>query len=289
MRFELVERLRRQHPVRVLCRVLEVSASGFYAWRDRGESARDRGDRRLAQEILAAHAEGKGCYGTPRILAALLRAGRRTSRRRVARLRRQLALRAKARRRYRVTTDSAHAHPVAENLLDRQFHPPGPNLVWAADITYLATAEGWLYLAVVLDLFSRRVVGWACSTRCDSDLAATALRRALALRRPQPGLLHHSDRGTQYCAGSYQRLLTQHGLIASMSRKGNCWDNSVVESFFKTLKTEMLADADVSTRQGLHEQLFTFIEGFYNRRRLHSTLGFLTPVEAERRRREETA
>lgn len=280
MRFAVVGRLASQHPVRRVCRLLGVSTSGYYRWRRDGDPARRREDRRLKQQILAAHAAGRGCYGTPRIEKELRRGGIATSRKRVARLRRELGLKARAVRRYRRTTQSDHEHPPAPNRLQRCFEAPRADRIWVSDITYLATDEGWLYLAVLLDTFSRRIVGWRTGTTLDRELALDALEQAIAIRQPEPGLVHHSDRGVQYCCRDYRRRLDQAGLVASMSRAGDCWDNAMVESFFKTLKVEL--GRRFRTRQQAYRQLFDYIERFYNTRRLHSSLGYRSPAEYER-------
>jgi len=285
MRYQAVGELAGSYPVRRLCRVLGVAPSGYYRWRRGTASRRAREDRRLKRRILAIHGEVKGRYGTPRIERELSQRGVRTSRRRVARLRHELGLRAKAAKRFKVTTDSAHAEPVAPNRLGRCFFAPAPDRVWVGDITYLWTREGWLYLAVLLDTFSRRVVGWEISERLGRELAVKALERALAARRPPARLIHHSDRGSQYASGEYRQLLTKSGLVASMSRKGDCWDNAMAESFFKTLKVE-LGSRFVSRRQA-RDEIFEYIEGFYNTRRLHSSLGYVSPAELERLHRSE--
>src|SRR5574341_1991582 len=222
------------------------------------------------------------CYGSPRVLAELRARGHRTSRKRVGRLMRARGLAARRRRAFRVTTDSAHARPVAPNLLARQFAPGPPQRGWVTDITFMATGEGWLYLAVVLDLFSRRVLGWALSERLTSPLPLEALRMALARRRPAPGLLHHSDRGTQYVSTAYQGLLARHGIVISMSRRGNCWDNAVAESFFATLKVELVQGASWPTRVHARRAIADYIELFYNPQRRHSSLGYLSPIAFER-------
>lgn len=280
MRFAVVRRLAAQHPVRRVCRLLGVSASGYYRWRQGPESARRREDRHLKQQILEIHVDHRACYGTPRIEKALRRKGIATSRKRVARLRRELGLTARVARRYRRTTQSDHAHPPAPNRLQRRFEAPQQDRIWVSDITYLATEEGWLYLAVVLDTFSRRIVGWRTGETLDRELALDALDQALLTRRPEEGLIHHSDRGVQYCCGDYRQRLEEAGLVASMSRRGDCWDNAMVESFFKTLKVEL--GRRFSTRAEAHRLLFDYIERFYNTRRLHSALGYRSPVEYER-------
>ncbi len=277
---ELVTRLARRHPVARVCKVLGVSRSGYYARRRRETPARVREDRRLKQQILAAHTEAKGRYGTPRIERALRTQGVTTSRRRVARLRRELGLRAKGRRRFRVTTDSDHADRPAPDRLQRRFHAKRPNQVWVGDITYLARGrQRWLYLALLMDLYSRRIVGWSLSDRVDERLTLTALRRAVESRRPPEGLIHHTDRGAQYASRAYRRALEAAGLEASMSRRGDCWDNAPAESLIKTIKTEL--GRSFLTRELAERELFAYIEGFYNTRRLHSGLDYRTPLEAE--------
>lgn len=280
MKYQVVERLSGAHSVFRVCAVLGVSPSGYYARRRRQETRRVREDRHLKQRILSIHAETKGRYGTPRIERSLRRQGVRTSRKRVARLRRELGLRARVARKYRVTTDSNHSQPLAPNLLRRRFEAQEPDRTWVGDITYLSTTEGWLYLAFLMDTFSRRVVGWSVSHHIDEALTLSALQQALATRRPPRGLIHHTDRGSQYCSNAYRALLSEAGLVASMSRKGDCWDNAMAESLIKTLKVE-LGDHFSSRRRG-QQELFEYFEGFYNTRRLHSGLGYRTPVEAER-------
>ena len=232
-------------------------------------------------EIELSHKASDRTYGSPRVHEDLQERGIPCGRNRVARLMRERGIRAKQARRYKATTDSDHSHPVAANLLDRQFDVDEPDRVWTADITYIWTRAGWLYLAVVLDLFSRRVVGWSMSNRIDGQLTLTALRRALWGHKPPPGLLHHSDRGSQYACGDYRDLLDEHRLICSMSRKGDCWDNAVSESFFKTLKVERVNDRDYWTREEAKTDITDYIERFYNRKRRHSHLGYISPVEYE--------
>ena len=266
-------------PIRIMCEVLGVSRSGYYAWAGRPESARAAADRDLAAQIRAAHEASRGRYGSPRVHAELRAHGRRVGRKRVARLMRGMGLAARRRRRFRRTTDSAHAFPVAPNLLGRDFTASAPGRVWLADLTYIRAAEGWLYLAVVLDLFSRRVVGWAMAARLGHELALAALDMAIARERPAPGLLHHSDRGVQFAAHEYRKRLRRHGMLCAMSRKGDCWDNAPMESFFATLKGELVEERGYLTRDEARADVFQYIEGFYNRRRLHSGLGYLTPEQ----------
>ena len=278
MRFRFIEDHREVFLVRVMCAVLTVSTSGYYAWRGRPEGARARANRGLVEDIRRVHADSRRRYGSPRVHAALRAEGKQVGRHRVARLMRRHGIQARAKRQFRVTTDSDHAFPVAPNLLARAFTAPAPNRVWLADMTYIATSEGWLYLAVVLDLFSRKVVGWAMSETMPQDLTLAALRMAIINRRPEPGLLHHSDRGSQYAAHDYRRLLAEHGMLRSMSRKGNCWDNAPMESFFGSLKTELDDDVPFKTRQAAKTALFGFIEAFYNRQRLRSAIGYVSPT-----------
>lgn len=283
MKFDFIRTEKARHAVRTLCRVLEVSRSGFYAWCSRAASKRAVEDRRLMAQIEAVFAEHRARYGSPRITRELRAKGVRVGRHRVRRLMRLGALRTRRRRRWVRTTDSRHAHPVAPNLLARQFTVEAPNRVWAADITYLPTRQGWLYLAVVVDLFSRAVVGWSMSRRIDQRLTLDALESALLRRKPRRGLIAHSDQGTQYAAFDYQKRLGSFGAVCSMSRKGNCWDNAVVESFFGTLKNELLDSAAFENVRIAQSEVFAYIEGYYNRRRRHSTLDYVSPLEYERR------
>jgi putative transposase len=276
-------------PVRCLCRTLGVSRAGFYAWQKRAPSPRARADARLGLEITAIHAESRQRYGSPRIHAELGDRGHRTSRKRVARLMRRQGLAARRRRRFRVTTDSHHPFPVAPNVLARQFARAAPDTAWVTDITYIPTGEGWLYLAVILDLCSRFVVGWALSDRIARHLTLDALDMALVRRRPPRGLLHHSDRGSQYASHDYQRVLATQGIVGSMSRRGDCWDNAVAESFFATLKVELVYDTTWATRAEARGALFEYIEVFYNGQRRHSSLGYLSPRAFERRRAQQGA
>jgi len=266
-------------PISVMCEVLQVSRSGYYDWAGRKESAHAAADRVLAAEIRAAHAGSRGRYGSPRVHAELRAHGRRVGRKRVARLMRENGLSARRKRRFRRTTDSAHSFPVAPNLLERNFSAAAPDRVWLADLTYVWTAEGWLYLAIVLDLFSRRVVGWAMADHLGHELALAALDMAIARRRPRPGLVHHSDRGVQYAAHGYRRRLSEHRMLCSMSRKGDCWDNAPMESFYSTLKGELVDQRDYLTRDEARADVFQYVEGFYNRRRLHSAIGYMTPEQ----------
>jgi transposase InsO family protein len=266
-------------PVNVMCETLGVSRSGYYAWASRAERARGAADRALAAEIQTAHAASRGRYGSPRAHAELRARGRRVGRKRVARLMRGMGLAARRRRRFRRTTDSSHAFPIAPNLLARNFTAEAPDRVWLADLTYIWTAEGWLYLAAVLDLCTRRVVGWAMADHLGHELAMAALDMAIARQRPLHGLIHHADRGVQFAAHRYRARLLAHGMLCSMSRKGDCWDNAPMESFFATLKRELIEGADYQTRDQARADVFHYIEGFYNKRRLHSALRYITPEQ----------
>ena len=283
MRFAFIAAEKADFPVRLLCRTLKVSRAGFYAWQTRLPAARARVDERLGLEIATIHAESRQRYGCPRIHAELAARGCRTSRKRVARLMRVRGVAARRRRRFRVTTQSRHPFPIAPNVLARQFERAAPDQAWVTDITYIPTGEGWLYLAVILDLCSRFAVGWAMSARMTDELTLDALGMALARRRPPQGLLHHSDRGSQYASGDYQQVLAQHGIMCSMSRRGDCWDNAVAESFFATLKVELVHDATWETRMTARTELFDYIERFYNGQRRHSALGYLSPRAFEQR------
>ena len=280
MRFRCIEEQRDQFPARMMCRLLHVSPSGYYAWRGRSESSRVQANLRLLEKIRRAHAASRKEYGSPRIHEQLKTEGEACGRHRVARLMRATRLvglhRRKARR-----LPAAAPQQVAANVLDRSFTPPQVNRVWAGDITYVLTGEGWLYLAVLLDLASRRVVGWAVSAEPDHRLTLKALHSAVASRRPRPELLHHSDRGIQYSCSMYQAELARFGMRVSMSRTGNCWDNAVVESFFSTLKLSLAQRQSFVTREEARRAIFDFIEVWYNRQRLHSSLGYMSPEAFE--------
>ena len=281
MRYRFIEVEKASYPIALMCRILQVSRGGYYAWRTRPESARSRSDRKLLVDIRAAHKASRRTYGSPRMQRELLAQGHSVGRHRVARLMRLDGLRGRRRRRFRTTTQSNHAHPVAANQLERQFAVEAPNQAWVTDITYVWTLQGWLYLCVILDLYSRRVVGWAMGGRINQALTLRALKMALAGRAPKPGLVHHSDRGSQYAAKIYRRLLKARGIECSMSRKGDCWDNAVAESFFATLKVELVYETLFITRAQARLQIFEYIEVFYNRVRRHSYLGYVSPVDYE--------
>jgi transposase InsO family protein len=283
--FAFIEAHQQTWPVRVMCGALEVSPSGFYSWLRRPPSFQERRREALLVLIQGIHAEAKGRYGSPRVHAAL--AGRDGARsvNTVARIMRDNDVRAKSARKFKCrTTDSSHALPVADNVLARQFDPARPNEAWVADITYVPTREGWLYLAVVEDLFSRMVVGWSMDATMTSRLVVDALGMAVARRLPGEGLLAHSDRGSQYASEHYQRLLGQHGIECSMSGVGQCWDNAPAESFFASLKKELTHHEDYRTRQEARASIFEYVEAFYNNQRLHSSLGYVTPAAYEQPR-----
>jgi len=284
MRYEFVQDNQGQYAVTSLCRSLELNRSGYYAWRDRPASRRSHENRRLVSEMRLIHREYDRRYGSPRMAEELRSRGLSCGENRVARLMREAGIRAKAPRRFRVTTNSTHRLPVAPNVLDREFSVSQPNRVWASDITYIWTSEGWLYLAVILDLNSRQVVGWSTGSRIDTDLTLLALERALRRRQLVTPPLHHSDRGIQYASERYRKVLADNGIVCSMSRKGNCWDNAVVESFFASLKKELVHGRRFETRQSAQRALFEYIEIFYNRVRRHSTLGQRSPAEFEQSR-----
>jgi transposase InsO family protein len=265
------------------CVLLDVSPSGYYAWRRRTPSARARHNEQLVVEIRRIHATVDRSYGSPRMQRELVARDLPCGRHRVARLMQAHGIRAKQARRFQVTTDSRHSFTIAPNRLGRAFTAPAPNRVWMGDLTFIPTSQGWAYLAVLLDAFSRRVVGWALDTQPSADLPLAAWRQAVATRRPGPGLLHHSDRGVQYACTAYQTVLRQHAVVCSMSRRGDCWDNAVVESFFASLKVERLADRRFATIEELRIEVNDYIERFYNRQRRHSTLGYLSPALYELR------
>lgn len=279
----MIRRHEGKHSITLMCRVLQVSRSGYYTWRDRALSSRARANVLLLDDIRRVYAAHKQRAGAPRIAKHLREEGFTVGKNRVSRLMRAFGLRAKAARKFKATTNSNHNLPVAPNLLAQNFTATAPDQKWVSDITYLDTDEGWLYLAVVLDLYARRVVGWAMGERMTSKLVCDALRMALGQRGTPKGVLVHSDRGSQYCAEEYQRLLRQHGLVCSMSRRGNCYDNAVMESWHHSLKVEAIHGERFATRQSAKEHVFEYIEVYYNRQRLHSRLGYLTPEMFERK------
>ena len=282
MSFKLVDEAKKEFPVHRLCRVLGVSQSGYFAWKGRPACRRQHGDMVLLAHVRSAFALSNGTYGSPRMTRELRDDGLPVGRRRTARLMRENGLRARQKRRFKRTTDNHHAWPVAPNLLDRDFAAAGPDEKWAADISYVWTKEGWLHLAVVIDLFARRVVGWSTGDRLHRDLALAALRKAIAMRRPGAGLIHHSDRGSQCCSMDYQAELKAHGILISMSGRGNCFDNAMVETFFKTLKSELVWRTAFETRADAAAAIGRYIDGFYNPIRRHSALDFTSPARFEK-------
>jgi len=280
MRYSFIEGHREQWPVSIQCRVLNVSRSGFYAWCSRDQSMASRRRVELTKRIAEIHQASRRTYGSPRVHAELVSQGHRCNRKTVAKWMREAGIQAKSHGRFRVTTtDSNHAHPVAPNIVNRDFEPAGKNQTWTADITYVFTDEGWLYLAAVEDLFTRQIVGWSMSERIDSRLVVDALEMAIARECPGEELIAHSDRGVQYASEHYQRLLKEHGITCSMSRKGNCWDNAPMESFFATLKKELVHHERYQNRSEARHSLFEYIEVFYNRVRRHSALNYQTPTQ----------
>ena len=282
MRFQFIDDHRDEFPVRRMCAELDVSSSGYYAWRTRPPSTREMANQELSEEIEVVFKESKETYGSPRVYRELKRRGAKCSKNRIARLMRLRCLKAKQTRRFKSTTKRNRSHPVAPNLLQRNFATKKPNEKWLTDITYISTWEGWLYLAAVLDLYSRRIIGWAMSERMTDELTLTALRMALLRRQPDSGLIHHSDQGSQYTSDAYQALLADHDIQVSMNGVGTWYDNAPMESFFGTLKSECVHHVIYRTRDEARADLFSYIEGFYNRRRLHSALGYLSPEEYER-------
>ncbi len=282
MIFAWIEERCREWPITVLCRVLEVSRSGFYARRSREPRPAEVRREGLAERITTIHAEVKGRYGSPRVHAELVGRGHECCVNFVAGVMREAGIAAKTTRKFRQTTDSNHPHPVAGNVLDRAFDPGEPNTSWVADVTYIPTREGWLYLAAVEDLFSRAVVGWSMDATMTSRLVVDALEMALSRRAAGPGLVAHSDRGSQYASEHYRRRLAEEGITCSMSRRGNCWDNAPMESFFASLKKELVHHEDYATRAEAKASIFEYLEAFYNRVRRHSSLGYVAPAEYER-------
>jgi putative transposase len=281
VKYVCIKKHRGRFPVTMMCRLLGVSTSGFYAWRSRSASEKEKRSRRLLVKIRAIFKRCRRAYGSPRIWRELVAGGEIVGLGQVARLMREDGLRAKQARKFKNTTDSNHKMPVAPNILGAMAPVSRENEVWVTDITYLWTRMGWLYLAAVMDLHSRRIVGWATSSRMKTDLISQALERALALRGPVPGLVLHSDRGSQYASKTYQKRLKAAGLICSMSRKGNCYDNAAMESFWHSLKVEWLYDFDFATRREAVCEIEDYIDGFYNRERSHSSLGYISPIEFE--------
>ncbi len=276
--FEIIRAEAANFPITLLCLLLGVSPAGYYAFLNRGRSVRARTNERLTTKIRAIHSRTRHVYGARRMVREL---GEPAGRNRVARLMRENGLLARVPRRFRVTTDSGHALPVAPNLLEQNFTTNAPNRVWLADITYVWTAEGWAYLAAVVDLYARRVVGWAFADHMRKELAVTALKRAFDARRPGAGLIHHSDRGSQYASHDYRNMLIDHEAACSMSRAGDCYDNAIAESFFASLKKECLNREHFATRTEAHDAIATYIDGFYNTMRRHSAISYVSPIDHE--------
>ena len=284
MKFAFIRDHLTQFPIEILCDVLQASRSGYYAWSRRPASSTTLRRDQLVKQIRQVHDDSHATYGSPRVYQLLKAQGVACCENTVAKLMKAKSIKSKAKRPFIVrTTDSRHDHPIASNILNREFYPNRPNTVWTADITYIPTAEGWLYLAVVLDLFSRRIIGWATADHLRAELACDALKMALKHRRPKTELMHHSDRGVQYASEAYQDLLTSHKITPSMSRTGNCYDNAVTESVFSTIKSELTHHERYATREQASRSLFEYIEVFYNRCRIHSTLGYRSPVDYEAR------
>jgi putative transposase len=281
VKYQFIQAQQNQHRIGRLCQVVAVSRSGYYAWRHRPASPRAQTNARLVEQMTHLHQQMKERYGAIKLWQALVAAGVPCGRHRVARLRRQHGLVTRRMRRFRVMIEHHQFTPPAPNHVQQCFRAPAPNRIWAGDLTAIATRVGWVYLAVILDVYSRRVIGWAMSARPDQHVALTALQMALMHRRPRPGLIHHTDQGATYTSVAYQRCVSHAGLVASMSRKGNCYDNAVVESFFSTLKNELVHEQDFRTREDAQAAVFEFIEVFYNRQRLHQTLGYVSPVQFE--------
>ena len=281
MSFALIDAEKAVVPIATACAVLNVSLSGFYAWKNREASPRQHRDMVLLAHIRAQFSTSHETYGSPRMHAELNEDGMAVGRHRVARIMQENSLKARQKTRFKKTTDSDHGGPVAKNVLDQDFTADAPNQKWGVDISYVWTAEGWLYLAIVLDLFSRRIVGWSMSDRMKKGLAIEALQRAITMRAPPAGLIHHSDRGSQYCAHAYRKLLDDHGFVASMSGRGNCYDNAMVETVFKTIKSELIWRTAFASREQAMDAIGLYIEGFYNPRRRHSSLAYASPAAFE--------
>jgi putative transposase len=282
MTYRFIEKHQDQWPIRTQCRVLGVAASGYYAWRGRGASQRTIANQNLLQDIWRIYWESGKRYGSRRVLRELKDQGQSVGHRRVEKLMKANDLHSITRKRVRIrTTDSNHNLPVAENVLDRNFGALNPNEKWVSDITFVPTNDGWIYLAIILDLYSKKIVGWAMRDHMKTELVLAALMMALQRQKPKAGFIHHSDRGSQYASHAYQEALRAAGAIPSMSRKGNCWDNAPAESFFHTLKTELVHHKRYPTKEDAKRDLFAYIEGFYNTRRIHSSIGYVTPLQME--------
>lgn len=281
MRYDAIYKHRRRYPIRMMCRLLDVSSSGYYAWQSRRPNRWAQRQSALLSKICCIHLEHRRVYGSPRIHKELLARGEDCCVHTVAKIMRENGIQSKIKHRFRVTKGAPPRTWIAANVLNRRFHPPTKDRVWASDLTQISTTEGWLYLAVVIDLYSRRIIGWAMGSRMSDSLTIRALGSAIDHRQPKADLLHHSDQGTQYSSHAYQAVVKRHGMTASMSRKGDCYDNAVVESFFHTLKTEHVPFQKYNTRADARRDLFEWIEAYYNRRRLHSTLDYVSPSDYE--------
>ncbi len=289
MKYQVMNEQRGTHGVEKMAQVLGVARSGYYSWIGDGQCARAVEEKQLVEQIKGIQGEVSHRYGSPRMRAELLRRGRHVSKKRVARIMKENALGPRPKRRFVLTTRSEKGQKVAENLLDRNFEALAANRVWVSDITYVATAPGWMYLCTVLDLYSRRGVGWSLSVRVDTELVRAAVAMAVIRRRPPRGLMFHSDRGVQYTSGQFQKIADGYGFIQSMSRRGDCWDNACAETFFKTVRTELIRGKIYRSKEEAREEIFKYIEVFYNRKRLHSYLGYLSPTEYEELEERRTA
>ncbi len=281
MKYKFIYENQGEYKLGKMCQILEVSRSGYHKYVRRKSSQRKIENMRILEEIKRIYERSRGRYGSPRIYKELRKQGIICNKKRVVRLMRVNGIRAKTKRKYKVTTNSKHNYAVAENILQQNFQTSGPNKVWLSDITYIWTNEGWIYLACVLDLYSRNIVGWKMDTTLSSSLVKAALTEAIDKRGENPGLIFHSDRGVQYASYDVRNYIKDHKMVQSMSRKGNCYDNAVMESFFHTLKTELVSSENFKTRQEAKMKVFEYIEIFYNRQRIHSSLGFYSPVEYE--------
>jgi putative transposase len=281
MKYQFISECRLTFPVKKMCQLLAVSRSGYYDWEYREPSNRKQENERLLKKIKEIHKKKKKRYGSPRMTRELRKQGIRCGKNRVASLMRTNNIQAKAKKKFKATTNSKHNNPVAPNLLEQQFVAQGPNQVWASDITYVWTSEGWLYVAAILDIWSRKIVGWAISSRQTKELALRALTQAIGRRPIEAGIIHHSDRGSQYASTEYRKMLKKYSIRQSMSKKGDCYDNAIMETFFHTLKTELIYWEDYKTRSEARSSIFAYIEMFYNRERLHSSLDYNSPEEYE--------